>query len=189
MAKNRLLAFSVLVVGFSCAYAAVPGEMPAGAAIKAPPGFVSFCMRQPAQCRDDRGSGVALRLDPKTRALITRVNNDVNRTTTWVEDSITDSRQEHFDFVKDGKGDCEDMAITKRAMLHHAGIPLHNLRIAIGKNARGELHAVLLVVTDKGDLVLDSPDSKIRDWREARMTWLKRQDGSAMGWQTIPRAT
>ncbi len=163
--------------------------MPAGAATKAPPGFVSFCMQQPVQCRDDRAQGSKIRLDANIRALITSVNNDVNRKTTWIEDSVTDGRQEHFDFVKNGKGDCEDMAITKRATLHKAGLPLHDLRIAIGRNARGELHAVLLVVTDKGDLVLDSPDSRIRDWRDARMTWLKRQDGSAMGWQTIPHLT
>jgi predicted transglutaminase-like cysteine proteinase len=146
-------------------------------------------MREPAQCKDDREAGGTLHLDSKTGALIASVNNSVNRATTWIVDSVTDGRQEHFGFVKNGMGDCEDMAITKRAMLHQAGIPLHKLRIAIGKNARGELHAVLLVLTDKGDLVLDSPEFEIRDWRKARLTWLTRQDGSALGWQTIPHAT
>jgi predicted transglutaminase-like cysteine proteinase len=177
----------MLAFAFSTPAFATSDAMPAGPATKAPPGFVSFCMREPAQCRDDRSSarGV-LPLDPNARALITTVNNEVNHKTIWIEDSATSDRQEHFGFVKNGKGDCEDMAITKRAKLHSAGIPLHDLRIAIAKNPHGELHAVLIVLTDKGDLVLDSPDTKIRNWRDARLSWLERQDGSAMGWQTIP---
>jgi len=188
MAKFFSPSLSTIAFAVACTSAALAAApMPSGAATKPPPGFLSFCMREPAQCSDD--SGTALPLTPATRALITAVNHDVNRSTRWVEDSFTDERQEHFGFVRNGRGECEDIAITKRAKLHSAGIPLHDLRIAIARNPRGELHAVLLVLTDKGDLVLDSPDTNIHDWHDARLTWLKRQDGSAMGWQTIPHAT
>jgi predicted transglutaminase-like cysteine proteinase len=165
---------------------ALPGAMPRGAAVAAPPGFISFCLRQSTQCADEKPGAAPVHLDAGKRALIATVNSQVNRTTTWVHDSVRSEAKEHFDLVRNGKGDCEDMALTKRKMLNATGIPFHNLVLAIGRNGRGELHAVLVVRTDAGDLVLDSPDTAIRDWREAGLTWIKRQDGTALGWETIP---
>ena len=164
----------------------VASAMPNGATIQPPAGFVSFCMRHPTQCKDDRPPDSAVHLDAKTRDLIVSVNNRVNRTTTWVDDETRTGQREHFGFVRNGKGDCDDIALTKREILHADGIPLHDLRLAIGRNPKGEMHAVLLVTTDQGDLVLDSPDTQIRDWQHARISFLKRQDGSALGWESVP---
>lgn len=164
----------------------VANAMPDGAAVHPPAGFVSFCMRNPTQCKDDRPPDSAVHLDAKTRGLIVSVNDRVNRTTTWVDDETLTGQREHFGFVRNGKGDCDDIALTKREILHSGGIPLHDLRLAIGRNPKGELHAVLLVTTDQGDLVLDSPDTQIRDWQHARISFLKRQDGSALGWESVP---
>jgi predicted transglutaminase-like cysteine proteinase len=180
-------AATLLLLSFSMVIAeAIPGAMPRGAAVAAPPGFISFCLRQSTQCKDEKPGAAPVHLDAQTRALIEKVNTQVNHTTTWVDDAVRSEVKEHFDLVRNGKGDCEDIALTKRKMLNATGIPFHNLMLAIGKNRNGELHAVLVVRTDAGDLVLDSPDMAIRDWRQAGLTWLKRQDGTALGWESMP---
>jgi len=53
-------------------------------------------------------------------------------------------------------GDCEDYAMTKRSHLIHMGVPASALRIAYVKTSWGEGHAVLVVRTDSGELVLDN---------------------------------
>ncbi len=44
------------------------------------------------------------------------------------------------------------------------GWPPSVFRLAVGKTSWGETHLVLVVRTDKGDLVLDSLDGRIRSW-------------------------
>lgn len=56
-----------------------------------------------------------------------------------------------------GKGDCEDFAILKHALLVKAGIPANSLSLVVLKdNARGIYHAVLAVSTNKGHFILDN---------------------------------
>jgi predicted transglutaminase-like cysteine proteinase len=59
-------------------------------------------------------------------------------------------------------GDCNDYALTKRSALIRLGFPAGALRIAVTKTRLGEAHAILVIKTDIGDLVLDnlSPDVK-----------------------------
>jgi predicted transglutaminase-like cysteine proteinase len=55
-----------------------------------------------------------------------------------------------------GAGDCEDIALAKRAALLAAGVPLPDLRLAICRTELGALHAVLIARTPVGELVLDN---------------------------------
>ena len=54
-----------------------------------------------------------------------------------------------------GKGDCEDYAIAKQQLLIEQGIPHETLGIATAYTKRG-YHAVLVVSTDKGHIILDN---------------------------------
>jgi len=53
-------------------------------------------------------------------------------------------------------GDCEDSAITKYRRLFNLGWPLKDLRLACCYVETGEYHAVLIVSTDEGDVMLDN---------------------------------
>ncbi len=187
---------SVLYACFALAIAALGGAaafdteaMPQGRPTSPPAGFISFCMREPSQCLADGLAASVLHLDKAMSALLGKVNDRVNRTAAWDSDQNIHGRREYFGVIREGSGDCDDMVVTKRALLHEAGIPLHDLRIAIAATPKGEQHAVLVVTTDQGELVLDTLDKKIRGWRDVNYSWIKRQDGSAMGWVTIPAPT
>lgn len=53
-------------------------------------------------------------------------------------------------------GDCEDYALAKRQALLQRGWPNDRLGLVICKTETGEGHCVLLVMTDKGNYILDN---------------------------------
>ena len=63
-----------------------------------------------------------------------------------------------------GRGDCEDYAIAKRALLRAAGIPDRDLYLVVLKDlTRRADHAVLVVRANGRFLVLDNGTSRIVD--------------------------
>lgn len=59
-------------------------------------------------------------------------------------------------------GDCEDFAIAKYASLRALGVPESLMRIAIVKDTqKGIPHAILIVFTDQGPMVLDNQIKKM----------------------------
>ena len=74
-------------------------------------------------------------------------------------------------------GDCEDFALTKRDHLIAMGWSPRALRIAVTKTPYGEGHAVLVVKTDQGDLVLDNRTNAIKGWKDTDLRWLMIQSG------------
>lgn len=138
----------------------------------APFAFVLFCKNYSGSC--DQGSGEAeVPLTRAMRAELLDINADVNRsiaprndaagTDVWAQDVTS--------------GDCEDYALTKRHHLIEAGWPSRSLRIAVAKTRSGEGHAVLVVRTTEGDLVLDNRTSAVRTWNNTDLTWIKIQSG------------
>ena len=85
-------------------------------------------------------------------------------------------------------GDCKDYVLEKRRALLAAGVPEAALTIALVENNQRQGHAVLLVDTDRGELVLDSADSRILPWNKARYHWVSRQvRGELLQWVNIPQ--
>lgn len=72
-------------------------------------------------------------------------------------------------------GDCEDYALAKRRALTDAGWRTSVLLLSVVSQLNGEGHAVLLVRTDRGDLILDNQDEDIRRWNETPYLYVKRQ--------------
>lgn len=68
-------------------------------------------------------------------------------------------------------GDCEDFSLTKKQRLIRAGWPSSALLIALGRTRTGQDHAVLIVRTDRGDVVLDNLTDDIRAWNRAGIRW------------------
>jgi predicted transglutaminase-like cysteine proteinase len=143
-----------------------------------PPGFVSFCMRFSSQCQVSENQPEIAILTPQNWGLLGQVNERVNASI-WPEDDERHyGRGEFWTIPTDGYGDCEDFALTKRKTLIDAGLPGRALRIGIVVTTRDARHAVLTVVTDKGDYVLDSLTDDVVPWNQAGYRWLERQDGS-----------
>jgi predicted transglutaminase-like cysteine proteinase len=62
-----------------------------------------------------------------------------------------------------------------------AGWPASTLLIAVVRQGDGSGHAVLMVRTDRGDLVLDNQEASIRVWNETPYQYIKRQSQAHAG--------
>ncbi|OJU08258.1 MAG: hypothetical protein BGN86_03455 [Caulobacterales bacterium 68-7] len=75
-------------------------------------------------------------------------------------------------------GDCEDYVLEKRRALIGLGVPAETLSIAIVRSSARQEHAVLLVSTEAGEVVLDNRTPWILPWRKTNYVWLKRQSAA-----------
>jgi predicted transglutaminase-like cysteine proteinase len=141
----------------------------------APMGHVIFCQKHPNQCRP-AGTKLVSLTDKKRQELYT-VNASINQKIRAVHERKTGGFSDNWAIVQ-RSGDCEDFALTKRAELIRRGWPASALRIAVGTTYAGEGHAVLIVRTNEGDLVLDNLAPNIRHWKEAPIRWIKIQSGT-----------
>jgi predicted transglutaminase-like cysteine proteinase len=69
-----------------------------------------------------------------------------------------------------------------------AGVLAPALPVAVnnGDQTRGETHAVLLVTTDRGELVLDNLSSWVKPWQDVRYQWIERQaPGQPLTWVKV----
>jgi predicted transglutaminase-like cysteine proteinase len=91
--------------------------------------------------------------------LLQRVNREVNRaryvkdSANWGVHDFWATPQELFE----RGGDCEDYAIAKYLVLRELGVRPSNMQIAVSRT-----HAVLIVKTERGPVVLDNNHSQIR---------------------------
>lgn len=75
-------------------------------------------------------------------------------------------------------GDCEDYALEKRALLLAAGWPEEAVLLAVARLPEGELHTILIVQTDRGDLVLDNLHAAPQRLASLGYDWVSRQAGA-----------
>ncbi|MGX9989180.1 transglutaminase-like cysteine peptidase [Rhizobium sp. Z1P35] len=137
---------------------------------------VLFCAQNPTECRDNNGLAVVALSDTQMLQL-KDVNSAVNRTMIGRNDPRNELNGDVWK-VNVRSGDCEDFALTKRSRLIAMGWSSRALRIATAYTPSGEGHAVLVVRTDKGDLVLDNRKSSIKNWRDTDLRWDKIQSGT-----------
>jgi predicted transglutaminase-like cysteine proteinase len=68
-----------------------------------------------------------------------------------------------LEIATQGKGDCEDHAISKFAILLAAGVPEKSMRILILNNTREHYkHAILTVATSSGVMYLDDQKAQVK---------------------------
>lgn len=136
----------------------------------APFAFIRFCVSNPSDCT--AGKGIAMvEIDPQRRKELEGINTKVNRSIRPVSDSSDDDVWQ----ADVSTGDCEDFALTKRRLLIAAGWSSKTLRVAVARTASGEGHAVLVIKTTQGDLVLDNRTNAIRTWNRTGLLWEKIQ--------------
>lgn len=156
-----------------------------GAAAKPPSGYVAFCARSPEECKPAKGPSEMVLTDAAWHDL-EEINLIVNRIVVSEDDQPHYGVQEFWTIPKDGFGDCEDYVLTKREALIKLGLPQAALRITVVFAPHFVRHAVLTVVTDKGNFVLDNLSDEIVTWDKTKYTYLERQDPrSASGWVSL----
>lgn len=157
-----------------------------GKPAKPPSGFVDFCTRNAAECRAPNNAPSVVRFTPQLLATLQEVNITVNKTIQPLDDSVHYGVIEFWTVPSDGYGDCDDYVLAKRKMLTLLGVPQPALRIAVVFTRRLVRHAVLTIVTDQGDYVLDNLRDDILLQSKTDYTWVERQDpASSTGWTSL----
>lgn len=103
--------------------------------------------------------GDPIRLSGQDRQALSRLNRQINMSIRPRTDAALYGVNDYWalplsDHV--GQGDCEDFVLEKRRALRAAGMPAAALSIAVVGTKTDVTHAVLLVNSDKGVLVLDN---------------------------------
>ena len=147
----------------------------AGDIAKEPIGWGQICATHPEDCDVGKLAPETIALTKENWATLNRINSLVNDTIEQVSDLEHYGMIEWWAYPDDGKGDCEDLQLLKRRMLMQSGMPRQALMMTVVRDNHDEGHAILLVRTDHGDLVLDSRTSTIKPWRMTGYKYIKRQ--------------
>jgi predicted transglutaminase-like cysteine proteinase len=152
-----------------------PAFAPAGGITSIPVGASDFCKANRSECKANPNAVAATTLTDKRWNELVHVNNLVNAAITPVTDQDLYRVAELWAYPDAGSGDCEDFALAKRKALIELGWNASTLLMTVVRQPNGEGHAVLLVRTDRGDVVLDNQDGRVLVWNETPYTFLKRQ--------------
>lgn len=155
--------------------ASAPAFSPLGPETSIPFGWVDFCQRYAGECDDAADEPAEIEGTPAAFRKIEAVNRQTNRRVEPVSDTEHAGTPESWDYPEDGKGDCEDYALSKRRQLMQAGFPRSALLIAIVKDEHGDGHSVLMVRTSRGDYVLDNLTDEVKPWSKTAYRFVKRQ--------------
>ena len=150
-------------------------NMAAGAHTTVPMGYFQFCAEHPADCGPRKGSGGKVALTEANFAQLREVNDAANGRIQPMTDLEHYGEIERWTYPDDGFGDCEDYVLLKRRTLVGLGWPGDTLLVTVVRDHKGDGHAVLTVVTDRGDLVLDNQEAAILLWHETGYRFVKRQ--------------
>ena len=134
-----------------------------------------LCQRIASACPGDEVVQPAVHLTPALWQQLLVVNTFYNTTIRPMTDMQQYHVADYWTYPDSGYGDCEDYQLAKQRQLIREGWPQSDLLMAAVRDKDGEGHAVLIVRTDRGDLVLDNQDSLIRLWSDTSYTYLKRQ--------------
>ncbi len=144
-----------------------------------PKGFVTFCFREPQYCLPAPPQTVNM-TDTRWQELKS-VNSLYNSTVSPVTDRQRHGVQERWEHA-DKFGDCEDYVLAKKSHLIATGWPASTLLIAVvdipNVPTLERRHAVLLVKSNEGMLVLDNRASAISSWEKVDYKWISVQSGS-----------
>jgi len=175
----------VIALGISCVAAsanalhfnptqpALDRNMQTFGATTMPVGYYEYCRRYADLCaRTSEGISVQL-TKPRWREIVS-VNAEVNGAVAPLTDMEIYGVEERWEYPTT-VGDCEDYALSKRKRLNEMGYPLEALLMTVARDSKGGGHAVLTVVTDLGDFILDNIEQKVLLWRDTEIYYLKRQ--------------
>ncbi|MCS6761806.1 MAG: transglutaminase-like cysteine peptidase [Candidatus Devosia symbiotica] len=145
-----------------------------------PVGHAAFCRSRPDECRPNAHIVPAVALTETVWQQLLAVNAHINNTVAPATDQDLYQIAEFWTYPN-GYGDCEDYALAKRRALINDGWPASALLMAVVKQSNGEGHAVLMVRTDRGDLMLDNQIGSVDLWNAVPYKFIKRQSQANAG--------
>lgn len=136
-----------------------------------------FCRENPSHCL--AGQVETINLNLLQHDQVAELNRAVN--------AQIKPRQEAKDIwsVNVLAGDCEDYVLTKRAKLIGLGFAPGALRIALTRTPSGVGHAVLVVRSADGDLVLDNRTDHILRFYESDLRFVAMSGSDPMQWAYV----
>lgn len=139
-----------------------------------PTAMTFFCRKHAAECASGGASSVRLTAD--LMKVLDQVNKRVNRSISY--------RSERADIwtLNPRSGDCEDYVLSKRSALIQMGVPAGSLRIAVTATPRGVPHAILVVKTSGGDVVLDNRSNTVKELRASGYRIQMMSSANPMRW-------
>lgn len=154
-----------------------------------PIGHYDFCRDHSDECgADGNGRDPRVQLTPQLWNQLVQVNAAVNTSIKAETDEDLYGRPEVWTYPTTA-GDCEDLVLLKRRDLIDLGWPEGTLLITVVRQRNGEGHAVLTVLTDRGDMILDNLQPRVRVWTDTDYQYVKRQSETNAGqWMAIDDA-
>ena len=149
-----------------------------------PIGAYEYCARYQKRCQYPIRASKLI-LTRENWNTIVKTNITINTAIKPMADKDNYGVEEQWE-LPDNVGDCEDYVLAKKMELTRVGFPAGALRVTVVYDANNSGHAVLTLVTDKGDFVLDNNNNQVLRWQQAELTYLKRQSpGSLMHWESL----
>lgn len=182
--KNAIyILFGLVAGGFTMAHpaAAAPVRIAAATSMtvdggsKAPIGWMEFCRTNASDCDATPAKPSRVKMNAARFAELDRINRRVNLEIQPFTDQEMFGVEERWTYPVNAKGDCEDYVLEKRRALVQAGWPRQALLITVVRDLKGDGHAVLTVVTDKGDYTLDNQVDDMKPWLDTGYSFIKRQ--------------
>ncbi len=170
---NRIVHFALAAVAaLSVSLAAAPPAI----AANAPLGYQLMCLKNPSECK--AGGAAKQKVSRNEMATLQAVNAHMNRTIRPKYDAAgTDVWT-----VSARAGDCEDYALAKRDALIRHGFSPSALRLAYVKTRSGEAHAVLVVYSNRGKLVLDNLTGQIKPLSQSGLRVISIAGANPLSW-------
>jgi predicted transglutaminase-like cysteine proteinase len=157
-----------------------PAFAPVTGPTSIPVGAAEFCKSHRDECGP---SARVIDVEPLTQAgweMLVSINDHVNGSIAPETDKNLYNVAEYWTYPN-GIGDCEDYALEKRRQLIAGGWDPSTLLMTVVRQRNGEGHAVLMVRTDRGDLVLDNQDGRVLVWNDTPYQFIKRQSQTNAG--------
>lgn len=179
----------VSILAFTASAEVVPTPfMAKNGFTKRPIGHHEFCKHHRSECGVKTNKDARVHLTPARWNDLVAINKMINRAIEPVTDAEQFGREEVWAYPE-SKGDCEDFVLLKRRELMTAGWPVGSLLVTVVRQKNGDGHAVLTVLTDRGDLVLDNLELQVKVWNHTEYQYIKRQSEFDTGrWVAIDDA-
>jgi predicted transglutaminase-like cysteine proteinase len=148
--------------------------------------WTQFCARYPSECDVNPAEPATVAMTGRLWKTLNTVNKLVNTKIKPRTDLEHWGVVDRWDLAEDGYGDCEDYQLLKRKILvEQYGLPRRALRMTVVVDEQGEGHAVMMVKTDSGDLVLDNKRSAILSWQDTGYVFVKREGQDSRDWVSL----
>ena len=151
--------------------------------------WFDLCRDLPAECGADVGEQAVIELTWDVWEQLNGVNRDVNERIKAITDRDHWGVEDRWDMPDDGAGDCEDIQLLKRKLLIERGLPRRAMRMTVVIDEEGSGHAVMMVRTNRGDLILDNRRTSILPWTHTGYVYVKAEGQDGMDWISLGGAT